>query len=139
MQTRVLATSLVYISIALASFLPGSQVVLHDPSNGPPSGSPAPESTLKQASEIIHAGQSFIQQDEIFCELPSATCQFSLTVSNRRTRSSSALWGSPVTHYGALPLTLSSSNTRDTSTSPMTSTSFSGSSLPLVNFETLTW
>ncbi|KIM59125.1 hypothetical protein SCLCIDRAFT_27552 [Scleroderma citrinum Foug A] len=69
MQTRVLATSLVYISIALASFLPGSQVVLHDPSNGPPSGSPAPESTLKQASEIIHAGQSFIQQDEIFYEL----------------------------------------------------------------------
>ena len=104
MQSRALVTSLVYISIALASFLPGSQVVLNHLSNGPPPGSSALESTLKQASEIIHADQSFIQHDGIFCELPSAMCLLTLTVSNRRTSSSSALRGPPVTHHGTLSL-----------------------------------
>jgi len=98
MQTRRLVTSLVYISTALASFLPGSQVILNDLSNGPP------ESTLKHPSENIHAGQSFIQHDAIFCELHSLTSLLTLTACNRRTRSSPTLRGPPVTRYGALPL-----------------------------------
>ena len=66
MKTLCLAT-FVYISIALASFLPEGQVVLNSLSKPPQSG---PQSTLEHASEGIYAGQSsFIQHDGIFCEL----------------------------------------------------------------------
>ncbi|KAL4068599.1 Alpha/Beta hydrolase protein [Scleroderma yunnanense] len=68
MKTLGFAT-LVYIAIAFASFIPESQVVLNDLSNGPRLPSQHAQSTLKHASENIPTGQAFVQHDGIFYEL----------------------------------------------------------------------
>ena len=118
----------------LTSFLPGSQVILNDLSNGLPSSSPVPESTLKHPSENIHAGQSFIQHDAIFCP-HSLTCLLTLTSDSVQQTNSFVTHISRITNYASRSppsVILLSSNIRDTSTSRTTSTSSSGLFPPLV-------